>query len=55
MFATSNKGKLEEAKIILNKYGIEVEMFNKRKLEIQSDSIEEIAKYSALELFKEVK
>jgi len=55
LFATSNKGKLEEAKAVLSKYGIEVEMLNKKKLELQSDSIEKIAKHSALELFKEVK
>ncbi len=55
LFATSNRNKLKEANAVLSKYGIKVEMLNKRKLEIQSDNIEEIAKYSALELFKEVK
>lgn len=55
LFATSNENKFKEAKAVLNKYGIEVEMLKKRKLEIQSNSIKEIAKHSALELFKEVK
>ncbi|MBS7655726.1 XTP/dITP diphosphatase [Candidatus Bathyarchaeota archaeon] len=55
LFATSNKNKFKEAKAVLSKYGIKVEMLKKRKLEIQSNSIKEIAKHSALELFKEVK
>jgi XTP/dITP diphosphohydrolase len=55
LFATSNKNKFEEAKAVLSKYKIEVEMLKKRKLEIQSENIIEIAKHSALELFNEVK
>jgi inosine/xanthosine triphosphate pyrophosphatase family protein len=43
LFATSNRNKLKEANAVLSKYGIKVEMLNKRKLEIQSDNIEEIA------------
>ncbi|MGC9152362.1 MAG: XTP/dITP diphosphatase [Vulcanisaeta sp.] len=42
-FITSNKGKFIEASTILREYGIELQMdVNHKKVEIQSDSLEEI-------------
>lgn len=55
LFATLNKHKFEEAKFILGKYNIEVKMLKKRKVEIQSTKVEDVAKHAALELVKSVK
>jgi len=46
-FATSNMSKFLEAQSILVEYGIRLVFLGHRDLEIQSDSIEEIAKHSA--------
>ena len=40
---TGNRHKVEEARRILERYGVELVQANARKLEIQSESIEEIA------------
>lgn len=52
LFLTSNKNKVREAKKILNKFGINFISKNSKGLEIQSDSLEEVAKRCALEGFK---
>ncbi len=46
-FVTSNKVKFREAKEILRKYKIDIEMYKLKIPEIRSDSLEEIAKEKA--------
>jgi XTP/dITP diphosphohydrolase len=46
-FATSNKGKIQEARIILSPFGIKVSPFDGKGLEIQADSVAEVAAFSA--------
>jgi len=47
LFATSNMSKFLEAQSVLAEYGIRLAFVGHRGLEIQSDSVEEIAKHSA--------
>jgi XTP/dITP diphosphohydrolase len=47
LFATSNRGKLEEARAILAPFGIMVEQFDGKGIEIQADTTAEIAAYSS--------
>lgn len=47
-FATSNRNKFLEAQTIIEKYGIRLTFLGSRGLEIQSDSLEEIARQSAI-------
>ncbi|MFX0135683.1 MAG: non-canonical purine NTP pyrophosphatase, partial [Candidatus Hodarchaeota archaeon] len=54
-FASSNKNKLEEATKILTKYNVIVEPLLLECPEIQSDNLEEIAKFSVKFAFNEVK
>ena len=54
-FATENLGKFKEAYEVLSKSGIEIYQLPVKKLEIQSDDLEEIAKFSAEQLAKEYK
>jgi len=49
IFVTGNLNKAKEVALILENFGINVEHVNLRLTEIQSDSLEEIAKASALE------
>ena len=51
-FATNNINKFNEARKVLAEYKIAVGMLKVKTLEIQSESIEEIAKTSILEAFK---
>lgn len=51
-FITSNKHKYMEVLRIAEKYGICLEMMPGMKFEIQSDSLEEISIYSAIENYK---
>jgi len=51
-FATNNINKFDEAREVLAEYKIAVGMLRVKALEIQSESLEEIAKTSALEAFK---
>ncbi|NWF87220.1 XTP/dITP diphosphatase [Candidatus Bathyarchaeota archaeon] len=51
-FATNNVNKFNEARMVLAEYGITVGMLRVKTLEIQSESLEEIAKTSAKEAFK---
>lgn len=51
-FATNNINKFNEAREILNSYRISVGMLRVKTLEIQSDSLEEIAKTSVLHAFE---
>jgi len=52
-FVTGNVHKFKEASRILGEYGIAVAMLRIKTTEIQDDNIENIAKASALEAFKE--
>lgn len=54
-FATTNKNKLEEARRVLGDLNLELEMLPERKREIQSDSLEDIAKIAALDIAKALK
>ncbi|MEM4788661.1 MAG: XTP/dITP diphosphatase [Ignisphaera sp.] len=54
-FATNNKHKLEEAQKVLNKYNVYLELIDVKKIEIQSDILDDIAKYAALEVYKLVR
>jgi XTP/dITP diphosphohydrolase len=51
-FATNNINKFNEARKVLAEYKIAVGMLRVKTSEIQSESLEEIAKTSALEAFK---
>ncbi len=46
-FATSNAGKVREARAVLSPLGIEVVAFDGKGEEIQSDTVSEVAAYSA--------
>ncbi len=50
LFATRNMNKFKEAFLILSKYNIQLDHLPEDKLEIQSDSLEEIATYAVKEL-----
>ena len=47
LLVTGNKYKLEAARKIMGKYGIIVDSIDIKPLEIQADSLEEVAKFSA--------
>jgi XTP/dITP diphosphohydrolase len=51
-FATNNVNKFNEARKVLAKYKIAVGMLRVKAFEIQSESLEEIAKTSVLEAFR---
>lgn len=51
-FATNNINKFNEARIVLVKYNVAVGMLRVKSLEIQSESLEEIAKASVEDAFK---
>jgi XTP/dITP diphosphohydrolase len=55
LFATSNKNKFAEAQAILGRAGIRVEQYSARPPELQSDSIEEIARDNLLHVLEEVR
>lgn len=50
-FATNNINKFNEARMVLAEYGIAVGMLRVKTLEIQNDSLEEIAKASVVDAF----
>ncbi|MBS7636331.1 XTP/dITP diphosphatase [Candidatus Bathyarchaeota archaeon] len=52
-FATNNINKFNEARRILSRYKIAVGMIRVKTLEIQSESLEEIAKTSAIHAYKQ--
>jgi len=52
-FATNNINKFNEARIVFAEYGIAVGMLRVKTLEIQNDSLEEIAKASVVDAFAE--
>ncbi|MEM1542202.1 MAG: XTP/dITP diphosphatase [Ignisphaera sp.] len=54
-FVTNNMGKFNEAKEILNSYGVSLERIDTEKIEIQSTSLEDIARYSAIHVYKQVR
>lgn len=47
LFATSNRGKLEEAKEILAPFGISVEQYDGKGIEIQADTTSEVAAHAS--------
>lgn len=51
---SKNPGKLREIRLVLAKFGIEVESVEERKLEVQTESLEEIAKIAAEHLLGRV-
>ncbi len=53
-FITSNEGKFREVKAIAERYGIDVKWLNRKYIEPQGESLEEIARLSALNLAREV-
>lgn len=53
-FVTANEGKLREARAVLGKYGFRVEAVNARKLELQSESLEEVVSFAAAQLVGKV-
>lgn len=57
VLVTHNRRKIDEAGDIARKYSIELVMPKDKteKLEIQADSIEEVARFSAVEAFKKIK
>ena len=54
-FASSNNHKFEEAQRILSNLGLEINMFKITLEEIQSNSMNEIAKRKALDAFRKIK
>lgn len=54
-FATTNKHKFLEAQSIMKEYGVELVFLARKGLEIQSDSIEEIARQSAVFSFSDAR
>jgi len=51
-FATGNFNKFNEARIILKEYGFASALLNVKTVEIQNDSLAEIAKTSAMEAYR---
>ncbi len=47
LFATSNRGKLQEARAILAPFGISVEQYDGKGVEIQADTTKEVAAYAS--------
>jgi len=47
LFATSNRGKLAEARAILAPFGISVEQYDGKGIEIQADTNSEVAAYAS--------
>jgi XTP/dITP diphosphohydrolase len=55
LFVTGNKHKVIEAEAVLREFGIRVKPISiARKIEIQHDSLEEIARFAAVEAYKQV-
>jgi XTP/dITP diphosphohydrolase len=55
LFATGNKNKFAEAQAILSHAGISVEQYSARPPELQSDSLEDIARSNCLQVLGEVR
>lgn len=53
-FATKNEGKFREAKLIFESLDLKLTMLDVNKVEIQSDSLEDIASYAARELAEQL-
>jgi len=54
LFATGNPHKVEEVKLILRYYPIEIKRTDVKGREIQAETVEEIAEASALQTFKKI-
>jgi len=50
-FASSNKNKFDEAKMIVSNFGLKLEFLKSNLQEIQADNLEEIAKYKVKQAF----
>ncbi len=50
--ATRNRNKIDEANYVLRDFGIELYPVNVEKLEIQSEDLEEIARFAALQAYQ---
>ena len=48
LFATSNRGKLEEARKILSSFGLTVEQYDGKGVEIQADTTREVAAQASM-------
>ncbi|MGA2199001.1 MAG: RdgB/HAM1 family non-canonical purine NTP pyrophosphatase [Nitrososphaerales archaeon] len=46
-FATSNPGKIREARVVLSRFGVRVVPFDGKGVEIQADTVSEVAAFSA--------
>lgn len=55
LFASSNKNKFQEAKSILEKFGVKLGFFRSSLEEVQSESLRNIAKKKANDAFKKCK
>jgi XTP/dITP diphosphohydrolase len=55
LFATSNRGKLEEAKQVLGPLGFSVQSHDGKGIEIQADTTAEVAVYSVREAVKKAR
>jgi len=53
-FATSNQGKFKEAKALFDKNNLDLEQYKIDLLEIQTDNVEELARYSVRLAFKAI-
>lgn len=54
-FVTNNKHKIAEAQTVLKNYDICLEPIDIKKIEIQSDSLEDIAKYAVIVAYKYIR
>ncbi len=55
LFATNNLNKVREAEFVLNKFGISLKTITVSKIEIQSNSLREIAIYAARSAYRAVR
>lgn len=55
LFATTNKGKVREARFVLREYGIRVQQARIELQEVKSDLLEEVARQKALQAFSLLK
>ncbi len=53
LFATGNRHKFQEAEMVFSEYGLSVERWDVKRLEIQSESLEDIARISLAWLMRE--
>ncbi len=54
-FVTTNLNKFEEARDILEKYGVKLKIYREKPVEVQCEKIEEIARLCAIKAYKKLK